>query len=159
MSMARRCADYLLVTLQVPCACRSPLVTIAAIRGACPAAGCNIALCCDHRIMTEQGYIGLNEVAIGISVPEKWCDLMGRTIGQGPASQLLQFARVSSHTGLHGAHCLKACADHACPVGEAQGCCCAAGDPGCMLPWDQQYHYLLQAAADSSRAQNAAHCD
>ena len=79
----------------MPCACRSPLVTIAAIRGACPAAGCNIALCCDHRIMTAQGYIGLNEVAIGISVPEMWCNLMGRTIGQGPASQLLQFAQVS----------------------------------------------------------------
>jgi len=67
---------------------RSPLATIAAIKGACPAAGCNIAMCCDWRVMTEQGYIGLNEVAIGISVPEKWCNLMARTIGERQAEQL-----------------------------------------------------------------------
>jgi len=38
------------------------LLTIAAIRGACPAGGCCLSLCCDIRIMTEQGSIGLNEV-------------------------------------------------------------------------------------------------
>ncbi len=32
----------------------SPLVTIAAIKGACPAGGCCLSLCCDMRIMTEQ---------------------------------------------------------------------------------------------------------
>lgn len=32
----------------------SPLVTIAAIKGACPAGGCCLSLCCDLRIMTEQ---------------------------------------------------------------------------------------------------------
>ena len=75
---------------------RSPLVTIAAIRGACPAGGCAIAMCCDARFMTEQGHIGLNEVALGIPVPAMWARLMVNTIGQGKSEQMLQFARLVS---------------------------------------------------------------
>ena len=75
---------------------RSPLITVAAIRGASPAGGCIIALCCDYRIMTEQGHIGLNEVALGIPVPPKWAGLMVRTIGQGKTETLLQFAKLVS---------------------------------------------------------------
>ena len=75
---------------------RSPLVTIAAIRGACPAGGCAISLCCDLRIMTEQGHIGLNEVALGISVPAKWAGLMSNTIGQNQTEQLVEFAKLIS---------------------------------------------------------------
>ncbi|KAK9816888.1 hypothetical protein WJX72_006737 [[Myrmecia] bisecta] len=71
---------------------RSPLVTIAAIRGACPAGGCGMAMACDLRIMTEAGHIGLNEVAVGISVPLFWSRLMARVIGDGPAERLCQFA-------------------------------------------------------------------
>lgn len=70
----------------------SRLVTIAAIRGACPAGGCCLALCCDYRIITETGSIGLNEVALGISVPKYWGLLMQRIIGSGAAEKLLQFA-------------------------------------------------------------------
>ncbi|EFN55461.1 hypothetical protein CHLNCDRAFT_133803 [Chlorella variabilis] len=70
----------------------SPLVTVAAIRGACPAGGCCLAMCCDYRVMTEAGSIGLNEVALGISVPKMWAGLMARIIGIGPAERLLQFA-------------------------------------------------------------------
>jgi len=70
----------------------SRLVTIAAIRGACPAGGCCLSLCCDYRIMTETGSIGLNEVALGISVPKFWGALMQRVVGVGPAEKLLQFA-------------------------------------------------------------------
>lgn len=70
----------------------SPLVTIAAIRGACPAGGCCLSMCCDYRVMTESGSIGLNEVALGISVPKMWAGLMARIIGVGPAEKLLQFA-------------------------------------------------------------------
>ena len=75
---------------------RSPLITIAAIRGACPAGGCAIAMCCDARFMTEQGHIGLNEVALGIPVPAMWARLMVNTIGQGKSEPLLQFARLLS---------------------------------------------------------------
>lgn len=70
----------------------SPLVTVAAIRGACPAGGCGIAMCCDWRVMTQQGHIGLNEVALGIRVPFMWCQLMGRIVGQATADRLTQFA-------------------------------------------------------------------
>ena len=78
------------------CLYRSPLVTVAAIRGACPAGGCAMSMCCDLRIMTEQGHIGLNEVALGISVPAKWAGLMSNTIGQGKAEQMLEFAKLVS---------------------------------------------------------------
>lgn len=75
---------------------RSPLVTVCAIRGACPAGGCCLALCCDFRIMTDTGHMGLNEVALGIAVPEYWGALMAQRIGAGPADKMLQFARLVS---------------------------------------------------------------
>lgn len=70
---------------------RSPLATVAAIRGACPAGGCALALSCDYRVMTDFGQIGLNEVAIGIPVPAYWAQLMQRTIGQRAAERLLPY--------------------------------------------------------------------
>lgn len=56
----------------------SPLYTIAALRGACPAGGCAIALCCDERIALNSGAfrMGLNEAALGIPVPLYWARLM-----------------------------------------------------------------------------------
>lgn len=71
---------------------RSRLFTIAAIRGACPAGGCIISLCCDYRVMCSVGNptMGLNEVALGISVPRRWVDVYARTVGSvGKAEQLL----------------------------------------------------------------------
>lgn len=44
---------------------KSHLVTIAAIRGHCPAGGCILSMCCDYRVITERGTIGLNEVSEG----------------------------------------------------------------------------------------------
>ena len=50
----------------------TPLATVAAIPGACPAGGCILALSCDARVMTEgNGTLGLNETAFGI-VPPPW---------------------------------------------------------------------------------------
>jgi 3,2-trans-enoyl-CoA isomerase len=51
---------------------RSPLVTVACLRGYAPAGGCAIAMCCDYRIITStetvaSTLIGLNEVRVGIS--------------------------------------------------------------------------------------------
>jgi Delta3-Delta2-enoyl-CoA isomerase len=56
----------------------SPLWTIAAIRGACPAGGCVMALCCDERIVLcgHSFVFGLNEAALGIPVPRYWARLM-----------------------------------------------------------------------------------
>jgi 3,2-trans-enoyl-CoA isomerase len=71
----------------------SPLVTIAAVKGACPAGGCCLAMCCDFRIVTKDATMGLNEVAIGISVPGNWIKLMISIIGQGKADRLTQYSR------------------------------------------------------------------
>ena len=68
----------------------SKLVTIAAIPGACPAGGCCLALCCDYRIITQDGSMGLNEVAIGIPVPTYWVRLMASVVGQRRANYILQ---------------------------------------------------------------------
>ena len=69
---------------------------MSAIKGACPAGGCCLSLCCDTRIMTEQGHIGLNEVALGIPVPVYWARLMAVVIGQGPAERLCYSASLLS---------------------------------------------------------------
>mmetsp|Transcript_7468 Transcript_7468/g.11741 ORF Transcript_7468/g.11741 Transcript_7468/m.11741 type:complete len:270 (+) Transcript_7468:84-893(+) len=64
---------------------RSPLATVCAIRGACPAGGCAVALCCDYRVQSDTGTFGLNEVQLGIPVPKYWAKLFslvsGRTAG------------------------------------------------------------------------------
>lgn len=73
---------------------KSPLITICAIRGACPAGGCILSLLCDSRIMTEAGTIGLNEVALGIPVPYYWVQAMCQLIGQGQAYRMLMGARL-----------------------------------------------------------------
>ncbi|KAF8064621.1 Eci1 [Scenedesmus sp. PABB004] len=68
----------------------SRLATLAAIRGACPAGGCAIALACDARLMVGgRGAIGLNEVALGIPVPKFWAGLMARVVGTAHAERLL----------------------------------------------------------------------
>lgn len=72
----------------------SRLATAAAIRGACPAGGCCIALACDARFMTPNGSMGLNEVALGIPVPRYWAALMGRTIGHAAAERLVLSGRM-----------------------------------------------------------------
>jgi len=68
----------------------SPMVTIASINGACPAGGCCLALCCDYRVITQKGAIGLNESAIGIPVPTYWVRLMKSIVGARKADYILQ---------------------------------------------------------------------
>lgn len=71
----------------------SPLFTVAAVKGACPAGGCCLAMCCDFRIVTKDASLGLNEVAIGITVPGNWIKVMIGIIGQGKTEKLAQYAR------------------------------------------------------------------
>jgi 3,2-trans-enoyl-CoA isomerase len=68
----------------------SPLATAAAIRGACPAGGCCLALCCDRRAITaaKGSAMGLNEVALGIPVPKYWARLMALRAGGREAERL-----------------------------------------------------------------------
>eukprot|EP00475_Leptophrys_vorax_P039191 TRINITY_DN7036_c0_g4_i2.p1 TRINITY_DN7036_c0_g4~~TRINITY_DN7036_c0_g4_i2.p1 ORF type:complete len:262 (-),score=67.23 TRINITY_DN7036_c0_g4_i2:96-881(-) len=67
----------------------SRLITVAAIKGACPAGGCILSLCCDFRVMTQRGHIGLNEVALGVPVPKYWCKVLANVVGNLEAERLL----------------------------------------------------------------------
>ncbi len=64
-----------------------PKPIIAAINGYSPAGGCVLALACDYRIMAAgpKFVIGLNEVAVGIAVPEYIFQLYSFWIGKRQA--------------------------------------------------------------------------
>lgn len=67
---------------------KKPLV--AAINGHSPAGGCVIALACDYRVMAEGKYIiGLNEVPVGIIVPNSIFNLYAFWLGTATASRSL----------------------------------------------------------------------
>lgn len=67
---------------------KKPLV--AAINGHSPAGGCVIALACDARVMAEGKYIiGLNEVPVGIIVPDSIFQLYAFWLGKANASRSL----------------------------------------------------------------------
>lgn len=67
---------------------KKPLV--AAINGHSPAGGCVIALACDARVMAEGKYIiGLNEVPVGIIVPDSIFHLYAFWLGKANASRSL----------------------------------------------------------------------
>jgi len=63
---------------------------VAAISGHSPAGGCVMALACDYRIMAEGPYIiGLNEVPVGIIVPNSIIQLYSFWIGKAEATRSL----------------------------------------------------------------------
>jgi enoyl-CoA hydratase/carnithine racemase len=63
---------------------------VAAISGHSPAGGCLLALCCDYRVMARGPYgIGLNEVPVGIVVPEAVFHLYAFWLGRRKAYQYL----------------------------------------------------------------------
>ena len=63
---------------------------IAAISGHSPAGGCVLTLCCDYRIMAEGKFIiGLNEVPVGIIVPESIFHLYSFWLGSAPAYRFM----------------------------------------------------------------------
>ncbi|MET4138845.1 enoyl-CoA hydratase/isomerase family protein [Pedobacter sp. UYP1] len=63
---------------------------VAAINGHSPAGGCVIALACDARVMAEGKFIiGLNEVPVGIIVPESIFSLYSFWLGKGHATRSL----------------------------------------------------------------------
>lgn len=76
----------------------TPLYTIAAMRGACPAGGCILGLCCDMRIgLKDSSFrIGLNEAALGIPVPSYWAQLMLRVgSARGEIERMLLTGRMA----------------------------------------------------------------
>lgn len=69
---------------------RSPIPTVAAIGGHSPAGGAVLALFCDYRVMAEGPFrIGLNEVQVGLTVPDCIQLALRRTVGAYRAERLL----------------------------------------------------------------------
>jgi 3,2-trans-enoyl-CoA isomerase len=63
---------------------------VAAISGHSPAGGCILAICCDYRVMGEGKFvIGLNEIPVGIIVPDSVFNLYSFWLGQHKAYQYL----------------------------------------------------------------------
>lgn len=69
---------------------RSPVPVVAAITGHSPAGGAVLSLFCDYRVMANGPYrIGLNEVQVGLSVPECIQLALRRVVGAYRAERLL----------------------------------------------------------------------
>jgi enoyl-CoA hydratase/carnithine racemase len=70
---------------------------VAAISGHSPAGGCVLAICCDYRVMAEGKFIiGLNEVPVGIIVPESIFHLYAFWLGNAPAYRALLEGKLMS---------------------------------------------------------------
>lgn len=68
---------------------------VAAVSGHSPAGGCVLAICCDYRIMAEGKYIiGLNEIPVGIIVPDSIFHLYAYWLGSRRAYQFLMEGRL-----------------------------------------------------------------
>ena len=75
----------------------SPLATVSAISGHCPAGGCLLALSCDARVMVQgSASIGLNEVQMGLVAPKWLSTLLKDTVGQRRAESMLQTGEVTA---------------------------------------------------------------
>jgi enoyl-CoA hydratase/carnithine racemase len=69
---------------------RAPIPTVAAIGGHSPAGGSVLALFCDYRVMAHGPFrIGLNEVQVGLTVPDCIQLALRRTVGTYRAERLL----------------------------------------------------------------------
>ncbi len=67
-----------------------PKPLVAAISGHAPAGGCLLSLCADYRVMARGAYqIGLNEIPVGIIVPEAIFELYRFWIGSNAAHNML----------------------------------------------------------------------
>ncbi|MGA8276884.1 MAG: enoyl-CoA hydratase/isomerase family protein [Rhodanobacteraceae bacterium] len=68
----------------------SPVPVAAALTGHCPAGGTVLAILCDFRIMARGEFrIGLNEVQVGLSVPDCIQAAMRRLVGVRRAEELM----------------------------------------------------------------------
>ena len=69
---------------------QAPIPLAAAVTGHSPAGGAVLALFCDYRVMAEGPFkIGLNEVQVGLTVPECIQVALRRVVGQYCAERLL----------------------------------------------------------------------
>ena len=67
----------------------SPIPTVAAITGHAPAGGAVLSIFCDARVMAEGDFkIGLNEVQVGLSLPQVIHTALVRVVGERQAERL-----------------------------------------------------------------------
>lgn len=72
-----------------------PKPAVSAITGHSPAGGCVMAICCDYRVMADGDFIiGLNEVPVGIIVPESIFKLYSFWLGEAVAYRSLLEGRL-----------------------------------------------------------------
>src|ERR1700744_6217666 len=73
---------------------------VAAISGHSPAGGCVIAVCCDYRLMADgQFIIGLNEIPVGIVVPDGIFNLYSFWLGKRKAYQYIMEGKLLDVAG------------------------------------------------------------
>jgi enoyl-CoA hydratase/carnithine racemase len=79
--------------------CEHPI--IAAINGYALGGGCELALCCDIRIASDQAQLGLTEVILGIIPGGGGTQRLPRLVGRGKALELiLTGKRIDAHEAL-----------------------------------------------------------
>jgi Delta3-Delta2-enoyl-CoA isomerase len=70
---------------------------VASITGHAPAGGCILAISCDYRVMADGEYrIGLNEIPVGIVMPEFIYQVLAYWMGKGKAFQHIAEGRLIS---------------------------------------------------------------
>ncbi|PCJ16822.1 MAG: enoyl-CoA hydratase [Candidatus Cloacimonadota bacterium] len=70
---------------------------ISAINGHCPAGGCVLTICTDYRIMAQGPYtIGLNELPVGIVVPDPIYQIYSSWVGPSKAYQYIMEGKLLS---------------------------------------------------------------
>lgn len=76
-----------------------PKPAVAAITGHSPAGGCVMAICCDYRVMADGDFIiGLNELPVGIVVPESIFKLYSFWLGESHAYRSLLVGKLFKPT-------------------------------------------------------------
>ncbi len=123
---------------------RSPKLSVAAITGHSPAGGAVMAMYCDYRVMAEGNFrIGLNEVQVGLAVPEVLCRTLARLLGEHRAERLLVAGALID-------------ASEALRIGFVDELCAVDQVPTRAIEWCQQMLAMPQRAQSLTRQQARA---